>query len=714
MCNSFAFSLAFLRKLIYSEEMRKFVIPLHIFILTLLLFPIRSVNAVEVKMYQITEAQEFIGNPYLPTILWHKTIPVPWKSGKVIISGNPDGTGNMDVGVQFEVYGSDTSKRFIYNAGCEEKPMPPLDITHIMGPKYPHLGDGDSQIFIRYNRLMCNNWIKEDNVTKAYIDISPAYIVHFDDNSERVTPFLSLPWNYQSKGKTFNDAALRMYSWFDHKYPLISTTFSERSDADLVTTFAGLTANVPYSGHDGYDWARMAGIVMNEPVLAAADGVATYKYWGDCGNMIMIDHGNSFQTRYCHLSNEGLITKSSAVQVSRGQEIGKVGMSGRTTGPHIHFMIVEDKNNDGNFDDNIPDGILDPFGWQGSEQDPWEAYTFVQNAVEKSGNKSHYLWNSKLAGGTYTLTPDGKKFSVGDVNVEFPMQIVSHDVIVNFQELPPVQNPTIDDIIEGTIHSVSNRVRIMVHDGFGLVLDEFQKYLTVTIPFDETEVERYDPDTLSIYSSADGITWKRENSFIDISSNTVKTEVNHLTEFALMGEKLDAIPPESNITVEGTQIDDYYLPGVMISISVVDDQTESLGVENTFYRINGEEMQIYTEALALTEKGTYQIEYYSVDGDGNEEELKSIDIIVNNPPPQPSPTASAGEATPTSGAIASATATPAPIEKPKHDKKEKKKKKKKIIKNIATLRRHFQKLLSKDYVRHYLIVMLNLIQLPEK
>jgi len=83
------------------------------------------------------------------------------------------------------------------------------------------------------------------------------------------------------------------------------------------------------------------GAARGTPIRAAADGVVIVSRncgaWnGGYGNYVVITHGNGTQTLYAHMSHTIV---SSGETVSAGQTIGYVGMTGLTTGPHLHFEV---------------------------------------------------------------------------------------------------------------------------------------------------------------------------------------------------------------------------------------------------------------------------------------------------------------------------------------------------------------------------------------
>ena len=88
-----------------------------------------------------------------------------------------------------------------------------------------------------------------------------------------------------------------------------------------------------YEFHAGMDIDGERG----DLVAAPANGIIVKAGWqGGYGNMIEIDHGNGLTTRYGHLSK---IDVQNGDKINRGQIIGYVGSTGRSTGPHLHYEL---------------------------------------------------------------------------------------------------------------------------------------------------------------------------------------------------------------------------------------------------------------------------------------------------------------------------------------------------------------------------------------
>ncbi len=85
--------------------------------------------------------------------------------------------------------------------------------------------------------------------------------------------------------------------------------------------------------HEGMDFSAPIGT----PVYATADGTVTHSKWhSGYGNLIEINHGYNYTTRYAHLSK--LIAREGQA-VHRGDLIGLVGNTGKSTGPHLHYEV---------------------------------------------------------------------------------------------------------------------------------------------------------------------------------------------------------------------------------------------------------------------------------------------------------------------------------------------------------------------------------------
>lgn len=86
-------------------------------------------------------------------------------------------------------------------------------------------------------------------------------------------------------------------------------------------------------GHKGIDLSAPTGT----PIYASADGVVTRADWfSSYGLYISLDHGAALETRYGHLSR---LNVAEGQEVKKGDLIGYVGSTGRSTGPHLHYEV---------------------------------------------------------------------------------------------------------------------------------------------------------------------------------------------------------------------------------------------------------------------------------------------------------------------------------------------------------------------------------------
>lgn len=91
----------------------------------------------------------------------------------------------------------------------------------------------------------------------------------------------------------------------------------------------------PETNHRGIDISGFTG----SPIYATDAGVIVYAGWNDYGygNMIIVDHGNDWQSLYAHLSSINVVCSQS---VGQGDLIGAMGSTGNSTGPHLHFELM--------------------------------------------------------------------------------------------------------------------------------------------------------------------------------------------------------------------------------------------------------------------------------------------------------------------------------------------------------------------------------------
>jgi len=93
----------------------------------------------------------------------------------------------------------------------------------------------------------------------------------------------------------------------------------------------------PFNGEGAFHSGIDIGAMLGQPVIAPADGVVEFAdFMGGYGRAVILDHGHAISTRYGHLKAFAVFPGQ---HVHRGDTIGFVGDSGRSTGPHLHYEV---------------------------------------------------------------------------------------------------------------------------------------------------------------------------------------------------------------------------------------------------------------------------------------------------------------------------------------------------------------------------------------
>jgi murein DD-endopeptidase MepM/ murein hydrolase activator NlpD len=131
--------------------------------------------------------------------------------------------------------------------------------------------------------------------------------------------------------------------WFDESGKRLGGTVlgEPKPDSRMSSPFGTRRYYGRSSGggfHNGIDYEGKVG----EPILAAADGVINHQGWYfQYGRTVKISHADNFETLYAHMSRfEASLAPGSRVR--KGDVIGYVGSTGRSTGPHLHFSVIVD------------------------------------------------------------------------------------------------------------------------------------------------------------------------------------------------------------------------------------------------------------------------------------------------------------------------------------------------------------------------------------
>jgi len=142
----------------------------------------------------------------------------------------------------------------------------------------------------------------------------------------------SLTERSASLGSRLQDVEMQ----FARREKLVSSTPTVAPVRGLLNSGFGSRRD-PITGEGAFHPGLDISTRRHEPVLATAAGLVIKSGWaGDYGNAVEIDHGTGYQTVYGHL--DAILVKEGQ-RVSRGERVGLVGSTGRSTGPHLHYEV---------------------------------------------------------------------------------------------------------------------------------------------------------------------------------------------------------------------------------------------------------------------------------------------------------------------------------------------------------------------------------------
>lgn len=127
-------------------------------------------------------------------------------------------------------------------------------------------------------------------------------------------------------------------AWYDAKGNAVKKSLL-RTPLNVVRITSGFgMRHHPILGYSKFHQGVDFGASTGTPIMAAGDGVIKQRGWvNGYGNFVLIQHNGTYSTGYGHMSRFGSIRVGSRVR--QGQIIGYVGMTGRATGPHLHYEV---------------------------------------------------------------------------------------------------------------------------------------------------------------------------------------------------------------------------------------------------------------------------------------------------------------------------------------------------------------------------------------
>lgn len=449
----------------------------------------------------------------------------------------------------------------------------------------------------------------------------PGYGIYTKDVvfSKAKEPFLGNLWKDQKPKDLLN----KITSFFDHEYPFLGySQYSEpREVAEKTVNFLGQEGKEPdlyYSSHDGYDF----GLPYGTEILAPADGLVRGYYCISCGNTLGIDHPNGYKTIYMHLQKEDLIAESweKDIPVKEGDVIGRVGMTGNTTGPHLHFQIYKPVYDGAFWEITHPKNLEDPFGWLNDfKYDPWAFFKWKDVYGEHSGRASKYLWKEDITLNDIKGSFNGQLLLMDLDNISLQIPGTTYAFPLAFQLAYITPPAPLDD--QKYIDSTS--LAIVALDATGKRISQLGSFITIKMTLTLESIQDVLWDTLALYhwNSASNL-WEKLSSSFDPATLELEAQTNEISEFAVFGENTLTGYPQTLVSLSGHKVEHWFTEYPVVTLS-------NGGTGKILYSLYGEFWEEYSKPFYIEEEGIVRLRYRSIGENGVTEPLNIMWIRID-------------------------------------------------------------------------------------
>lgn len=267
--------------------------------------------------------------------------------------------------------------------------------------------------------------------------------------------------------------------------------------------------------------------------------------------------------------------------------------------------------------------MTDPLGWEGENADPWTLW----ESSGRKGTPSYNLFVARNPPKSESVPITGRQITVGKIIIDILNGTFDQVVSMTANYGPFESN--------GLIKSIMPSIFLNAFDGLGQKITQFLQPVTINYDYKDADLLNISEDSLKIYwLNEETGQWEGLPSVIDSLNKTVSAQTTHFSQFALMGEVKDLVPPVTNAVISGEKGEEgWYRSDVNVEL-LGNDNEGGVGLMYTLYTLNGSDWFEYKDPIIILSEGAHTITYESYDKAENKEERKTISFSIDKVPPE--------------------------------------------------------------------------------